>query len=154
MTPWRAHGAVNRPGAVWRRWQRTSHGGAVELQAGQGPGDKGGGVPADLAEVAVAVDVLALVAVLQLVVFDVQPQGLHDGSPRLSVHPQQPRQAGVQLVLGGLGWTDGSQEGKTNQSRLGQGQEGFTIGTCPQPQTRVTVTPDVASGHVSPDDPE
>ena len=47
----------------------------------------GGGVPANLAEGAVAVDVLALVAVLQLVVFDVEPQGLHDGSPRLRVHP-------------------------------------------------------------------
>lgn len=40
--------------------------------------------------------------VLQLVVFDVKPQGLHDGRPGLCVHPQQPRQSGVQLVLGRL----------------------------------------------------
>lgn len=127
--------------------------GGVARQQGGGRGG-GGSVPANLAEVAVAVDVLALVAVLQLVVFDVEPQGLHDGSPRLRVHPQQPRQAGVQLVLRGLAWTDGSQRReKKNQSRLGQGQEGFTIGTCPQPQTRVPTTPDVASGHLSPDDP-
>lgn len=56
----------------------------------------------DLAEVPVAVDVLALVPVLQLIVFDIKPQGLHDGGPCLCVHPQQPRQSGVQLVLGRL----------------------------------------------------
>lgn len=65
--------------------------GLWSCRQGRGPEKRGGGVPADLAEVAVAVDVLALVAILQLVVFDVQPQGLHDGGPRLSVHPQQPR---------------------------------------------------------------
>lgn len=63
---------------------------------------RGGMASANLTEVTVAVDVLALVPVLQLVVFDVEPQGLHDGSPRLCVHSQQPRESGVQLVLGRL----------------------------------------------------
>lgn len=112
-----------------------SRGGVAPQARRAGAGRGGGGVPAYLAEVAVAVDVLALVAVLQLVVFDVEPQGLHDGSPRLRVHPQQPRQAGVQLVLWGLAWTDGSQRReKKTQSRLGQGQEGFPMGTCPRPR--------------------
>lgn len=61
-----------------------------------------------LAEVAVAVDELLLVAVLQFVVFDVEPQGLHDAGPGLGVHPQQPRQSRVQLVLGGLRGQPGS----------------------------------------------
>lgn len=77
--------------------------------------------PANLAEVAVAVDVLALVAVLQLIVFDIEPQGLHDGSPRLCVHPQQPRQSGVQLVLGRLGMDRGVLR-KNQSGRTGQGQ--------------------------------
>lgn len=67
------------------RGSGPSWGGVARQQGGGRWG--GGGVPANLAEVAVAVDVLALVAVLQLVVFDVEPQGLHDGSPRLRVHP-------------------------------------------------------------------
>lgn len=41
-------------------------------------------------------------AVLQLVVLDVKPQGLHDAGPSLGVHAQQTSQTGVQLVLGGL----------------------------------------------------
>lgn len=41
-----------------------------------------------LSEVAVAVDVLLLVTVLQLVVFDVEPKRLHDAGPCLSVHTQ------------------------------------------------------------------
>lgn len=58
--------------------------------------------PRYLPEVTVAVDVLLLVAVLQLVVLDVEPQSLHDASPRLRVHPQQTGQPWVQLVLGWL----------------------------------------------------
>lgn len=61
-----------------------------------------------LAEVAVAVDELLLMAVLQFVVFDVEPQGLHDAGPGLGVHPQQPSQPWVQLVLGGLWGQPGS----------------------------------------------
>lgn len=61
-----------------------------------------------LAEVAVAVDELLLMAVLQFVVFDVEPQGLHDAGPGLGVHPQQPGQPWVQLVLGGLWGQPGS----------------------------------------------
>lgn len=101
---------------------------AVRLSQARRAGLEGEGavVPAYLAEVAVAVDVLAVVSPGQLVVFDVEPQGLHDGSPRLRVHPQQPRQAGVQLVLWGLGMDRRSQRReKKTQSRLGQGQEGF-----------------------------
>lgn len=56
-----------------------------------------------LSEVAVAVDVLLLMAVLQLVVFDVQPKSLHDVGPSLCVHAQQTGQTWVQFVLRGLG---------------------------------------------------
>lgn len=42
-----------------------------------------------LSEVSVAVNVLFLMAVLQLVVFDVEPQGLHDTGSGLSVDSQQ-----------------------------------------------------------------
>lgn len=37
--------------------------------------------------------------VLQLVVLDVEPQGLHDAGPCLRVHTQQTGQTRVQLVL-------------------------------------------------------
>lgn len=57
------------------------------------------GAGANLAEVAVAVDVLLLMTVLQLVVFDVEPQRLHDVGPGLGVHAQQASQARVQFVL-------------------------------------------------------
>lgn len=40
--------------------------------------------------------------VLQLVGFDVLPEGLDDAGARLSVNAQQASQAGVQLKLGGL----------------------------------------------------
>lgn len=71
-----------------------------------------------LAEVAVAVDELLLVAVLQFVVFDVEPQGLHDAGPGLGVHPQQPGQPWVQLVLGGLWGQRGSAGmGKLSRSK-------------------------------------
>lgn len=63
--------------------------------------------PADLAKVTIAVDVLPLMPILQLVVFDVKPQCLHDGCPRLRVHSQQPRQSGVQFILRRLEWTEG-----------------------------------------------
>lgn len=56
-----------------------------------------------LSEVAVAVDVLLLVAVLQLVVLDVEPKSLHDVGPSLCVHAQQAGQPWVQFVLRGLG---------------------------------------------------
>lgn len=55
-----------------------------------------------LPEVTVAVDVLLLVAVLQLVVLDVEPQSLHDAGPCLRVNAQQTGQPWVQLVLGWL----------------------------------------------------
>jgi hypothetical protein len=67
--------------------------------------------PANLTEVTVAIDVLALVPILQLVVLDVKPQGLHDGSPCLCVHSQQPCQSGIQFILGRLRIDRGSQEG-------------------------------------------
>lgn len=92
-----------------------------------------GEFPADLAEVTVAVDVLALMPVLQLVVFDVKPQGLHDSGPCLCVHSQQPCQSGVQLVLRRLGIEE-SQGGvlvKNQSQRIGWGQEGFTINRAP-----------------------
>lgn len=56
-----------------------------------------------LSEVAVAVDVLLLVTVLQLVVLDVEPESLHDAGSCLRVHAQQTGQPWVQLVLRGLG---------------------------------------------------
>lgn len=56
-------------------------------------------MPLYLAEVTVAVDVLLLVAVLQLVVLDVEPQGLHDAGTCLRVHAEQTGQPWVQLVL-------------------------------------------------------
>lgn len=59
--------------------------------------------PRYLSEVAVAVDVLLLMAVLQLVVLDVEPQGLHDAGTGLRVHAQQTGQPWVQLVLRRLG---------------------------------------------------
>lgn len=77
--------------------------------------------PADLAEVTIAVDVLPLMSVLQLVVFDVKPQCLHDGSPRLCVHSQQPCQSGVQFILRRLG-TDRSKERFLCRDRTGRSQ--------------------------------
>lgn len=59
----------------------------------------------DLAKVAVTVDVFMLMPILQLVVLNVQPQCLHDGSPGLGVHTEEPSQPRVQLVLGRL-WRD------------------------------------------------
>lgn len=44
-----------------------------------------------LSEVAVAVDVFFLMAVLQLVVLDVQPERLHDAGSGLSVNTQKTR---------------------------------------------------------------
>lgn len=58
---------------------------------------------ADLSKVTVAVDVLFLVTVLQLIVFNVEPESLHDAGTRLCVHTQQTGQAGVQFVLRRLG---------------------------------------------------
>lgn len=58
---------------------------------------------ADLSKVTVAVDVLFLVTVLQLVVFNVEPESLHDAGTRLCVHTQQTGQTGVQFVLRRLG---------------------------------------------------
>lgn len=52
-----------------------------------------------LSEVAVAVDVLLLMAVLQLVVLDVKPKSLHDTGSCLRVHTQQASQTWVQFVL-------------------------------------------------------
>lgn len=90
-------------------------------QPSQLHGDLGETEPAtaeDLAEVAVAVDVLPLMPILQLVVFDVKPQRLHDGSSRLCVHSQQPRQAGVQFILRWLGMDRGSQERLLCRNRI------------------------------------
>lgn len=56
----------------------------------------------DLSEVAVAVDELLLMTVLQLVVLDVEPKGLHDAGSRLCVNTEQTSQPGVQFVLRGL----------------------------------------------------
>lgn len=53
----------------------------------------------NLSEIVIAVDVLLLVAVLQLVVLDVEPKSLHDAGPRLRVHAQQPSQPQIQFVL-------------------------------------------------------
>lgn len=58
--------------------------------------------PTYLLEVLVAVDVLLVVRVLQLVGFDVLPEGLDDAGAGLGVNAQQASQAGVQLKLGGL----------------------------------------------------
>lgn len=58
---------------------------------------------ADLSKVTVAVDVLLLVAVLQLVVFNVKPKSLHDTGTCLCVHTQQTGQTGVQFILRRLG---------------------------------------------------
>ncbi len=55
-----------------------------------------------LSEIAVAVDVLLLMTILQLVVLDVEPKSLHDAGPRLRVHAQQTSQPRVQFVLRGL----------------------------------------------------
>lgn len=55
-----------------------------------------------LSEVAVAVDVLLLMTILQLVVLDVEPKSLHDAGPCLSVHTQKTGQPRVQFVLRGL----------------------------------------------------
>lgn len=52
-----------------------------------------------LFEIAIAVDVLFLMTVLQLVVLDVEPKSLHDAGPRLCVHTQQTSQARIQFVL-------------------------------------------------------
>lgn len=55
-----------------------------------------------LSEIAVAVDVLLLMAVLQLIVFDIEPESLHDAGTSLCVHSQQSGQTGIQFVLRGL----------------------------------------------------
>lgn len=55
-----------------------------------------------LSEVAVAVDVLLLMTILQLVVLDVEPKSLHNAGPCLRVHAQQTGQPWVQFVLRGL----------------------------------------------------
>lgn len=54
--------------------------------------------------------------VLQLVVLDVKPQCLHDGSPRLRVHSQQPRQSGVQFILRRLERTEGVLKGSYTET--------------------------------------
>lgn len=59
-------------------------------------------LPPYLLEVLVTVDVLLVVRVLQLVGFNVLPEGLDDAGARLRVDAQQASQAGVQLKLGGL----------------------------------------------------
>lgn len=56
----------------------------------------------DLSEIAVAIDVLLLVTVLQLVVLDVEPESLHDAGSCLRVHTQKASQSWVQFVLRGL----------------------------------------------------
>lgn len=58
---------------------------------------------ANLPKVTVAVDVLFLMTVLQLVVFNVKPERLHDTGTCLCVHTQQTGQTGVQFVLWRLG---------------------------------------------------
>lgn len=73
---------------------------------------------ANLSKVAVAVDVLFLVAVLQLVVFNVKPESLHDTSPCLCVHTQQTGQTGVQFVLRRLG-TNSNQSVKGTPAEKG-----------------------------------
>lgn len=105
-------------------WTRATQWGSGT--AGKAGAARPGEFPANLAEVTVAVDVLALMPVLQLVVFDVKPQGLHDGGPGLCVHSQQPCQSGVQLVLRRLGM-EGSQrrsscETPMPNSRAGTGK--------------------------------
>lgn len=52
-----------------------------------------------LSEIAVAVDVLLLVTILQLVVLDVEPESLHDAGPCLRVHTQKASEPWVQFVL-------------------------------------------------------
>lgn len=56
-----------------------------------------------LSEIAVAVDVLLLVTILQLIVLDVEPKSLHDAGSCLCVHTKQTGQPWVQLILRGLG---------------------------------------------------
>jgi len=58
--------------------------------------------PADLLQVLVTVDELALVGVLELVGLHVLPEGLDDDGPGLGVDPQHASQPGVQLELWGL----------------------------------------------------
>lgn len=78
----------------------SSQQGPTQLQQGKGtPGAREGEPWTHLAEVAVAVDVLLLMTVLQLVVLDVKPERLHDAGTGLGVHPQQASQARVQFVL-------------------------------------------------------
>lgn len=55
-----------------------------------------------LSEIAVAVNVLLLMTVLQLVVLDIEPESLHDAGPCLRVHTQKTSQPRVQFVLRGL----------------------------------------------------
>lgn len=57
-----------------------------------------------LSEIAVTVYILLLVAVLQLVVLDVEPQSLHDAGPSLRVHAQETGQTWVQFILRRLKW--------------------------------------------------
>lgn len=58
-----------------------------------------------LSEIAVAVDVLLLMAVLQLIVFDIEPESLHDAGTSLCVHSQQSGQTGIDPVC-----TEGAKE--------------------------------------------
>lgn len=60
-------------------------------------------------------------AVLQLVVLDVEPQGLHDAGTCLRVHAQQTSQPWVQLVLRRLEGV-GSKTALVNESWPGQPQ--------------------------------
>lgn len=56
----------------------------------------------NLLEVFVTVDELSFMRVLEFVGLHILPQSLNDHRPGLSVNPQQPGQAGVQLILRGL----------------------------------------------------
>lgn len=73
-----------------------------------------------LSEVAVAVDVLLLMTVLQLVVLDVEPQSLHDAGPCLRVDAQQTGQPRVQFVLRRL-----TQRTEARDLWLGNGSESY-----------------------------
>lgn len=85
---------------------------------------------ANLSKVTVAVDVLFLMTVLQLVVFNIEPESLHDTGTCLCVHTQQTGQTGVQFVLWRL-------KTKSNQSiKKNTGWKGMQ-GT-PQQQAVIT----------------
>lgn len=81
-----------------------------------------------LSEVAVAVDVLLLMTILQLVVLDVEPKSLHDAGPRLCVHAQQTSQPRVQFVLRGLR--------KKKENTLGQRKSRLKKSDCLQDGNR------------------